>query len=83
MENKFCCSPYKEFDINNLSTLDKNLPQAKYFKTLKEAKQYQKEVLKKGYKSTIEEVEPYHPFPNAKLDKFKNEIQYKKVRTIK
>lgn len=46
-------------------------------------KLYQKEVLKDGYKSILEEVEPYHPFPNAKNEKFRNEIQYRKIRTIK
>ena len=53
MKNKYYCSPYILFDINNLAA-DKNIPITKYFKTLKEAKQYQKEVLKLGYKSIID-----------------------------
>lgn len=83
MQNKFCCMPYKSFNINDLASIDKNLPIAQYFDTLKEAKQYQKEVLKLGYKSILEEVEVYRPFPNAKIEKFRNEIQYRKIRTIK
>ena len=83
MANKFCCVPYKSFNINNISSIDKNLPKAEYFDTVLQARQYKKDVKKLGYDSYIEEVEPYHPFPNAKLDKFKNEIQYKKVRAIK
>lgn len=59
MENKFCCIPYKVADANNLSIsgIDKNIPKTQYFETLQEAKKYQKEVLKLGYKSYLEEVE--------------------------